>query len=324
MRLIYTNDPGREVKVGDDVELAHSGQQARVHYFRPPHKPESEGHVTVLVNGTTREYYVSVIGAEWIEREDRLQETTLNPDAAWPYPTRTPAQLPAGNPEPDALAGFDDDWAPNPNNDQGQAEPGLPTYGSDEDNAKLKPGLYLGLFHGRDSKDEVLHDWGYNGPAIGPLKFAHTTYASEIKLEFVDHEDWKRYFPDENAVSGFQIGPAFTGSRFIGLGEEEIGSFDNAKGGWPKLNDPAVRQDLLDRQLVSHFDFKVDADLQVVGDGLVEFRGKYYGDWTVFVSGVVLPTAAQVAEELRARPDLHPQVNQLYAMAEHLAREVVR
>lgn len=38
-------------------------------YFSHPHKPSSEGKVS-LENGM--EYYVSVIGAEWIEREDRV------------------------------------------------------------------------------------------------------------------------------------------------------------------------------------------------------------------------------------------------------------
>jgi hypothetical protein len=77
MRLIYpaTN---KEVKIGDEIHLRNDalGLKARVEYFREPHKPASSGKVNVTVFGTEREftaeYYVGVIGAEWIEREDRI------------------------------------------------------------------------------------------------------------------------------------------------------------------------------------------------------------------------------------------------------------
>ena len=71
MRLVYTKS-GEEVKVGDVVETSR-GEKCTVKYFRPPHKPSSSGKVTVQLEGHEHcsEYYVSVIGAEWIEREDR-------------------------------------------------------------------------------------------------------------------------------------------------------------------------------------------------------------------------------------------------------------
>ena len=31
-----------------------------------------------------------------------------------------------------------------------------------------KPGMYLGLFHGRDTPHEAMHGWGFDGPALGP------------------------------------------------------------------------------------------------------------------------------------------------------------
>lgn len=74
MRLVYTNGPkkGQLVKVGDRADMS-SGEQVIVRSFREPHKPASEGHVAVKFPGAKMErmYYVSVIGAEWIEREDR-------------------------------------------------------------------------------------------------------------------------------------------------------------------------------------------------------------------------------------------------------------
>lgn len=72
MRLVY-KETGEEVKVGDVVTLSNE-KKCKVAYFRPPHKTSSSGKVTVQFGEdkfNCMEYYVSVIGAEWIEREDR-------------------------------------------------------------------------------------------------------------------------------------------------------------------------------------------------------------------------------------------------------------
>ena len=42
--------------------------------------------------------------------------------------------------------------------------------------------VYIELFHGRGNPDEVLDDWGFKGPVLGPFPFVHITYASHIKL----------------------------------------------------------------------------------------------------------------------------------------------
>lgn len=49
--------------------------------------------------------------------------------------------------------------------------------------------VYLELFHGRKTLAEQLDDWGTEGPILGPLKFVHTTYATDIKLETADGRD---------------------------------------------------------------------------------------------------------------------------------------
>ena len=49
--------------------------------------------------------------------------------------------------------------------------------------------VYLELFHGRKTVTELLEDWGTEGPILGPLKFVHTTYATDIKLETTDGLD---------------------------------------------------------------------------------------------------------------------------------------
>ena len=66
----------------------------------------------------------------------------------------------------------------------------LPKYGEKPD----RPGLYLGLFHGRDTPDEEMNEWGFEGPMIGPLRWVHTTYAFTIRIEFVHQSDALRYF----------------------------------------------------------------------------------------------------------------------------------
>jgi hypothetical protein len=67
MKLIYqaTAEP---VHIGDTVPLGN------VIYFRRPHKPDAEGKITIQTGKRQvdcREVYVSLIGAEWVEREAR-------------------------------------------------------------------------------------------------------------------------------------------------------------------------------------------------------------------------------------------------------------
>lgn len=57
-----------------------------------------------------------------------------------------------------------------------------------------KPGLYLGLFHGRHHPQQEMDGWGFNGPTIGPLRWCHTTYAFDIKIEFEAATDAIPYF----------------------------------------------------------------------------------------------------------------------------------
>ena len=72
MKLVY-KDTGKEVQVGDEVTL-RDGEKVEVVNFNKPHKPSSQGKINIrpLNSEWSHEYYVSVIGAEWIDREDRL------------------------------------------------------------------------------------------------------------------------------------------------------------------------------------------------------------------------------------------------------------
>lgn len=65
---------------------------------------------------------------------------------------------------------------------------------------ELKTGLYLGLFHGFKNETErrKAQDWGAQGAMIGPLHYAHTTYACELHILFVDEKDAKKYGIDSD------------------------------------------------------------------------------------------------------------------------------
>ncbi|HUP65817.1 MAG TPA: hypothetical protein VM557_11115 [Thermoanaerobaculia bacterium] len=41
--------------------------------------------------------------------------------------------------------------------------------------------VYLDLFHGRDTIDEDLNDWGDHGPSLGPFDSIQTTYLDHIR-----------------------------------------------------------------------------------------------------------------------------------------------
>jgi hypothetical protein len=66
----------------------------------------------------------------------------------------------------------------------------LPTYGE----KPARPGMYLGLLHGRDHFQQQMDDWGFHGPMIGPLKWFHTTYTCAIRIAFESAADGERYF----------------------------------------------------------------------------------------------------------------------------------
>ena len=52
-----------------------------------------------------------------------------------------------------------------------------------------KPGMYLGLFHGRKKPDQAMSGWGFDGPALGPLIYFHTSYACSVNLQFTCPSD---------------------------------------------------------------------------------------------------------------------------------------
>lgn len=102
--------------------------------------------------------------------------------------------------------------------------------------------IYLKLFHGRDTADEDLEDWGYEGPTLGPFKYMHITYLSDVKFA-MEREAFKVAFPEIFA-------------------DWEAKRYSNAAG-YER-----------DGQLW------IDHNFESVED-LIKFQGKFYGDFSI-------------------------------------------
>lgn len=71
MQLVYENG-GKPVLVGDLVPCHNEDAPVEVLYITKPHKPSSTGRVGVkFSDGSHREFFPGVIGAEWINRDDQ-------------------------------------------------------------------------------------------------------------------------------------------------------------------------------------------------------------------------------------------------------------
>ena len=49
--------------------------------------------------------------------------------------------------------------------------------------------MHLKLYHGRTDPEATMSDWGTDGPEIGPLESVQGTYATDLKLRFVNPSD---------------------------------------------------------------------------------------------------------------------------------------
>lgn len=84
-------------------------------------------------------------------------------------------------------------------------------------------GLYVGFFHGRDTVDEELNDWGYDGPVIGPINWWHTTYEKHIRAELCAPRELAALYMREGLVDDWGMfelqvveGMAFVGGKYYG------------------------------------------------------------------------------------------------------------
>ncbi|UTC28478.1 hypothetical protein GURKE_04760 [Brevundimonas phage vB_BpoS-Gurke] len=72
--------------------------------------------------------------------------------------------------------------------------------------------VHIRLFHGRDTADQEMNDFGYEGPTIGPFRYVHITYLCDVKFA-MEREAFKAAFPDVFAdweARGVSNGMGFT------------------------------------------------------------------------------------------------------------------
>ena len=71
-------------------------------------------------------------------------------------------------------------------------------------------GMYLKLIHGRKPIDEALKNWGRDGPWIGPLKWFHCTYMTDIGIGFMDGEEF-----GPNGPAAYPCAPIYFSENLI-------------------------------------------------------------------------------------------------------------
>ena len=59
--------------------------------------------------------------------------------------------------------------------------------------------MYLQLLHGRNRPDELLNDWGFDGPCLGPIDWVHFTYG-DISNIGVGGEAIECFFGESNPI----------------------------------------------------------------------------------------------------------------------------
>lgn len=104
--------------------------------------------------------------------------------------------------------------------------------------------VYLRLFHGRDSVDQDMEDWGEEGPTIGPFRYVQITYMCDVKFA-MEREAFKAAFPE--VYQDWQARGVSNGNGFQVPGDDRY---------W------------------------IDHHLTPEGDCL-PYQGKFYGDFSI-------------------------------------------
>jgi hypothetical protein len=106
----------------------------------------------------------------------------------------------------------------------------------------MSEGVYLHLFHGRDTPEQELEDWGKEGPCLGPLSSVHGTYLSTMQVTVGDcGMSFVTYYEDLIVYDGVFYGD------FVVLPEPRPGvlpeQWDDAKAELPEEYRPKPKPD---------------------------------------------------------------------------------
>lgn len=96
--------------------------------------------------------------------------------------------------------------------------------------------IYIRLFHGRTDPQCDMDDWGSDGPIFGPYQFAHTTYASILRLGRQDNMcDELHCFEDMLFYNGVYYGDwTVFGQETFETGKYKASVFEQTKATLPK------------------------------------------------------------------------------------------
>lgn len=101
--------------------------------------------------------------------------------------------------------------------------------------------VYLHLFHGRDDPEQDMDDWGFDGPVIGPLKYVHVTYMTDLKMD-MEQDVAAKFFPElieqHEEMLGRNVVPTFCGEHHLYLTEDLVVYDGKYYGDWSVSTSP--------------------------------------------------------------------------------------
>lgn len=77
--------------------------------------------------------------------------------------------------------------------------------------------MNLKIFHGRDTVDEQMDDWGYEGPTLTAIQWWHTTYYNEQRMKFATFADAEaaKQLTGWKCVDNCTLQPIFEGDCLV-------------------------------------------------------------------------------------------------------------
>ncbi len=105
-------------------------------------------------------------------------------------------------------------------------------------------GVYLRLFHGRKDPRQEMDDWGEQGPIFGPYDYAHTTYASDIKLGPSEQDNHELRI---KGALAYYNGMYYGDWSVSTMGADTVDTFDPEKAIWPDEGELAEIEKLAKR-----------------------------------------------------------------------------
>lgn len=141
-----------------------------------------------------------------------------------------------------------------------------------------QPDLYLKLIHGRNTPQEQLDDWGFEGPLLGPFNWIHATYATHVRCGWDENGDeiCLDYSGDLLTYEGKYYGDWEVTTKELGRGEPLESenfepSFQKPANRWSYFSSEelihlkSATEEAMTSQLASDLVYEVEAELKARG-----------------------------------------------------------